>query len=322
MIRRPASSPTSRSAAITTELLSSPPMAMKRPSDRNTKTEILSAFEDLLQEKKALEMQLAAAKQLATQQLATQPPELPRNGKSAPIASPAAPILPQKMDTIVESLNQLQLNFGGAVSDLSEKLTREAAKLQTVQQSVAAETQQLQTLHNLQVIDSSLDDLLQQYETSAKAFGEEFAQQRERVEQERLQARKTWEKEQDDRRRTIQERNETTTKTQQRDVQEYNYDLALLRKLETEEYEQTKKRLYQALEDLQQAQQKQWADREKTIADHETQFAELKAKTEAMPKELEAAVKRAKEEGKGIALYQAKIKADLRSKEIDRKSVV
>jgi chaperonin cofactor prefoldin len=43
----------------------------------------------------------------------------------------------------------------------------------------------------------------------------------------------------------------------------------------------------------------------------------VKAKVEAYPQELETAVKRAKEEGKGIAHHQAKVKADLAAKDIE-----
>lgn len=45
----------------------------------------------------------------------------------------------QKMDYILEGLTGLQLNFGGAVSDLSEKLSLEAFQLQEVRQAVASE---------------------------------------------------------------------------------------------------------------------------------------------------------------------------------------
>ncbi len=93
--------------------------------------------------------------------------------------------------------------------------------------------------------------------------------------------------------------------------------MTLQRKLSDEEYEQEKKRLYQELEEFQKTQEKQWAEREKAIAERETQFSELKTKVEAMPKELEAAIKRTKEEGKGIAYGQAKVKADLLAKEIE-----
>jgi hypothetical protein len=289
-------------------------MATKRPTEKNTKAEILTAFKELLQEKKELEAQM------------TQKPEVKTieqrngngNGKSAPerTVSPVK-LNQQKMESIIEGLAQLQLNFGGAVSDLSEKLTQEAFKLQEVQSKVALERQQLEALHNLQATDGSLDTLVEEYEQSSKTFNEELRQRREQVEQTITSAKKAWLKEQEEYRRVIKERNETSGKTRQRDEKEYTYDLTLQRKLSDEEYEQEKQRLYQELEEFQKTEEKQWAEREKAIAERETQFSELKTKVEAMPKELEAAIKRAKEEGKGIAYHQAKVKSDLVAKEVE-----
>jgi hypothetical protein len=71
------------------------------------------------------------------------------------------------------------------------------------------------------------------------------------------------------------------------------------------------------LEELQQETEKQWTAREKAISEREKQFEELKTKVEAFPKEKQAAIKKATEEGKGIASYQAKVKADLYAKEVE-----
>ncbi len=93
--------------------------------------------------------------------------------------------------------------------------------------------------------------------------------------------------------------------------------MELQRKLNTDQYEQSQKILHNELEESQQQQEKQWAEREKAIAERENQFAEAKAKVEAFTKEKETALKKATEEGKGIAHYQAKVKADLYSKEVE-----
>lgn len=285
-------------------------MAVKRPSEKNTKAEILTAFNDLWKEKKELEAQFQAAKQAESKTSAKKPPDVTTMATATVTNQP-------KMESIIDELTQLQLKFGGAISDLSEKLTREALQLQEVRQAVAAEVEQLETLHQLQISDDSLDTLIQQYGDSFKAFNEELNQQWDTLEQEFTQAKKTWAKAQEDHRRSLKDRNETAHKTQQREGKEYIYDLTSQRQLSTDQFEQVQNRLYQELEELQQAQAKQWAEREKAIADREIQFAELKAKVEAHPKELEAAIKRAKEEGKGIAQHQAKIKADLVAKEIE-----
>lgn len=282
---------------------------IKRPSEKNTKAEILTAFDELLKEKKALELQLM-------QGVSEKQSKPGLNGKSS---EPGVMTSQEqhKMDYILEGLSRLQLNFGGAVSGLSEKLTLEAFKLQEVRQAVASEVQDLETLHGLQVTESSLDALIQQYGESYKAFNAELSQRREVVEQESTQAKKIWAKEQEEHRRFSKERNEILNKTRQRDAKEYTYNLTLQRKLAGGEYEQEKKALYQELEEFQQAQEKQCAEREKAIVEREKHFEDLRVKVEAFPKDLEAALKRAKEEGKGIAHYQAKVKADLYAKDVE-----
>ncbi|WP_088889043.1 hypothetical protein [Leptolyngbya ohadii] len=288
-------------------------MVVKRPTEKNTKTEILTAFDELLKEKKALEAQLLAAP-------AEPPTEIRSNGKTPPPVPlpPVPPAAPQqKMESIVEGLNRLQLGFGGAVSDLSEKLTLEVFRLQEVQQAAIDAAEQLETLHGLQAEDCSLGTLIQQYEDSSKTFSEQLRRQQATLTQEISQARKTWLKEQEEHRRRVKERNETATKIQRRDSEEYGYTLNLVRQLSNDEYGQEKNRLYRELEAFEQARQKQWAEREKAVNDREAEFADLKARVEAMPRELEAAIKRAKEEGKGIANQQAKVKADLVTKEIE-----
>jgi predicted amino acid-binding ACT domain protein len=297
-------------------------MAIKRLSEKNTKSEILSAFEELLQEKQSLEAQIAqkAAMQSVTAKTQNGNGNGTTNGTAIALAEPppkAVPTTQQKMETIIGSLTQLQLGFGAAVSDLSEKLVQEAIQLQAIRAAVTDEMLQLEALHSLEFNDESLETLLNNYDASAKAFNQELTQKQEEVAQAIAEARKTWQKEQEDYRRQLKERNEDFHKTRQRDQKEYSYDLTLDRKLLNEAYAIDQKQLYQELAELQQIQEKQWAERETAIATREAEFADLKTKVEAIPKELEAAIKRAKEEGKGIATHQAKIKADLLAKEIE-----
>lgn len=293
-------------------------MAPRRPTDKSTKAQILSAYDELLKEKKGLESQLAEAQRSRLAQTLQAEPSRPAHSKpDQPVNPNPAQLQPQTFDSILQGLTQLQFNFGGAVSDLSEKLTQEAVKLQEIQQTLAQEAQQLEALHDLQADEADVDTLIQQYQESAKTFEDEFNQQQDAIAQAITQARKAWFKDQEDHRRLIQERDTTAKKNRQRNGEEYTYDLNLLRQLSTEEYEQEKQRLYQDLEEMRQQQNQQWAEREKAIAEREKQFEELKTKVEAFPQDLEAAVKRAKEEGKGIAQHQTKVKADLLEKEVE-----
>ncbi|MEH2209154.1 hypothetical protein [Nostoc sp.] len=286
-------------------------MVVKKPTDKNTKVEILQAYEELAKEKSALKSELdqvTKEKQSGTKEQ----PKLEQKISMNQLSS-----VQQKMNNTIESLAKIQLGFGSAANELSEQLTTKASKLEEIRLTLEEEIQQLTQLHNLEVSDDILDTLIQTYEDNTKAYQEEYSQRSEVLFQEILEQRNTWGKEQEEQQRAIKERNESLNKTRQRDASEYKYNLELQRQLQNDEYEQEQKGLYKQLEELLQETEKQWAEREKAISEREKQFEELKAKVEAFPKDKEAAIKKATEEGKGIAHYQAKVKSDLYSKEVE-----
>jgi len=286
-------------------------VVVKKPTDKNTKVEILQAYEELAKEKAALKSELdqvAKENQSGTKEQPKLEQKIPMNQLSS---------VQQKMNNTIESLAKIQLGFGSAANELSEQLTTKASKLEEIRRTLEEEIQQLTQLHNLEVSDDILDTLIQAYEDNTKAYQEEYSQRSEVLFQEILEQRNTWGKEQDEQQRAIKERNENLNKTRQRDTSEYKYNLELQRQRESDEYEQEQKALYKQLEELLQETEKQWAEREKAISEREKQFEELKAKVEAFPKDKEVAIKKATEEGKGIAHYQAKVKSDLYSKEVE-----
>ncbi len=288
-------------------------MPTKKPSDKNTKIEILQAYNELAKEKAELKSQL---EQLTKEGNSASKKTTKLEIENKPFMN-QAPTVQQKMNYTIESLAKIQLGFGSAANELSEQLTTQASKLAEIRQDVANEVEQLKQLHNLEVAENTLDTLIQAYEDNSKAYQEEYSQQYESLLQESQEQRNTWHKEQEEHKRAIKERNENLNKTRQRETAEYKYDLELQRKLEMDEYEQRQKNLYKELEEFRQEIEKQWAEREKTIFEQEKQFEEYKAKVEAFPKDKEATIKKATEEGKGIAHYQAKVKADLFAKEVE-----
>jgi hypothetical protein len=283
----------------------------ERLTSKSTKTEILQAYEELLKEKEQLETkveQVIKEKQAA----GTGGGKIIEKGRAA--EHPAAP---STIDGIIQTLSVLRPGFGDAVSELSAKLIAEASKLAELRRNVEEEMAQLESLHGLQVTDETLDQLLQEYIEKSNTFETGAKQRQEAFEQEMAEQRKVWQKEQEEHARFVKERNETTKKAEQREAAEYTYDLELRRKLDNDAYEQQQDQLKRALEDFEEAKKKEWAEREKHIAEQEKEFAELKAKVEKFPKELETAVKKAKEEGTTMARRQTKVKTDLRAKEIE-----
>ncbi|NEQ39457.1 MAG: hypothetical protein F6K40_25650 [Okeania sp. SIO3I5] len=293
---------------------------VKRVSANNTKAEILEAFAELKKEKSALETEVKELSQggktttkTSVDSISKQPEK--KGAKSMNINQIQNK---QSMQYTIENLLALQTGFGGSVSELSEKLTSEATKLEDVRQKVGEEIKQLNDLHNLENLEeNTLDNLIQQYEQNAKEFEAEFSDRQETLQQEIESGKQAWAKEQLEHQRNIKERNDQQNKVRERDAETYEYDLQLQRDLDIDEYEQNKKNLYQELEESQKQQEKLWSEREQSLSEREKDFAEVELKVKDFEKELEANIKNGKENGRNIGTYQAKVKSDLLAKEVE-----
>jgi uncharacterized coiled-coil protein SlyX len=286
-----------------------------KPTDKNTKAEILSAYNQLADEKKALE---------------TEVKNIQKQPAAAPVSTPTTKVVKdepkpmintgstqEKVSQTIANLDSLQLGFGAAVSELSAKLTTEAAKLAEIREGVTAEITDLQTLHSLAVDEDTFETLIDDYETSSKAFGEEVRERTETAHQEVQSLTKAWTKEQEQNGIMLKERVELDRKNSHREVQEYKYNLDLQRKIDREQHEQQQAALYYELAETKEVQEKTWAERELALAQREKLFHEAKDKVAAFVQDKEKAIDKAKGEGKGIATYQAKIKSDLYAKEVE-----
>jgi hypothetical protein len=220
------------------------------------------------------------------------------------------------MDAVIKGLNQLGEQFNTALSQLSTNLLVEATHLKDICTNVGDENARLATLYALTIEEDTLSVLLKQYTDTAQQYEETLKQKREEVDKAWLEKTQAWQKEKEESSQRLQEQENTDKKTQKRDETEYRYDLTLKRNLTDEEYAQQQKQQQQALEMLKEQRYKEWEEREKALAEREKQFEESKAKVEKFPKDLEAAIKKAKDEGTGIARHQAKNKADLLAKEL------
>jgi hypothetical protein len=280
---------------------------------KSTKAEILEVLEEVQQEKSALESQLKnlskSVKNIDSQPVVKE--------VEKPAMKPQTTVQPS-VAQVIEGLEKLQISFGSAVSNLSEQLIGEATTLEDLQTSVNETLEQLAELHELETVEEeTLGTLIEEYEESYKNFEQEFNQQKETLETELQDLKKSWQKEQETHKLDIKERDDNYRQSYQRDEEEYRYNLNLERSLERENHEQEKRVLYQELAEVLQVQEQQWSTRESTIAQQEKAQAEAKATVEAFEKELEAKIKQGTDEGKGIGFYQAKVKSDLRGKEVE-----
>jgi len=282
----------------------------KEVSSKNTKAEILEAYSMLTRENQELQGRMQELRK-EKETIATQKPRMREAKPLAEVVTGAT------INDIIQSLGHLQAGFGSAISELSAKLAAEATKLEELRQVVKAEAKQLEELHGLEVIEGTLDELIQKYIEKSASFEEEMSQTRQAFEQERAEKRKAWQNEQEEHARFVKERNESLKKARQREAAEYKYELERTRKQDADDYEQNERKLNEELDEFAQKKKKEWEEREKAIAEQEKLLEEYKENVEAFPEELDAAVQKAAEEGRKLVQSEAKIEADLRSREVE-----
>ena len=288
-------------------------------NSKNTKAQILAAYKELEKEKAEIQKKLKQAEsanqetKVRSKVSATKPATVTPSPNSQSMNS-----ISTNIEQIIKSLETLQVGFGGAVSQLSEQLITEATTFNKLQTNIEEELTELQDLHDLETVEAdTLETLLTTYQDSAKNFSQEYSQREETLQQELEDLTKEWLKEQENHQREIKLRNDNYAKTKQREEEEYQYNLELVRQLDRDNSEQELNQLYKELEEAREEQDKVWAEREKTISEKEKEYAETKQKVEEFEEKLKAEVKKATDAGKGIGTYQAKVKADLRNKEIE-----
>jgi hypothetical protein len=164
---------------------------------KDSKELISKAFQQILTDRKRIDSRIATKEEEA---------EKEKNKQILEVASTYT------IDGIVKGLADLQLEFGNIVNGLSEKLAKEASKLDELNRAISVETQHLQDLQQVRVVADALHLLTQEHQEKLKTLEQNAANQREALEKDMAEKRKYWEKEQEDFENTVQEQNELLIK--------------------------------------------------------------------------------------------------------------
>jgi uncharacterized coiled-coil protein SlyX len=239
--------------------------------------------------------------------------------ETEPVMSPSPRAIPSiDIDAITQDLAAMQARFGAAVSHLSAQQTAEATHLADLREQAAGTVTLLRDLHGInEITDATLPALVREYEEKRTQNQKAAADKNATLERERTDAQKAWAKELAEHVRLVKERDDAAQKAQKRDSDEYNYELARVRKAEADQDAQVAKQAQLAQDELKEARERAWADREKDVAGREKQVADVKARFVELPTLRSDALKRARGEGVSIATGQARVKADLLAKEFE-----
>jgi len=267
---------------------------------KDSKTQIMQAFGQIIADRNKLESKIATKQEEADKE---------KNQQIIAVASTYT------VDGIVKGLADLQLEFGGIVNALSEKVAAENSKLDELKQAFLFETQHLQELQRIRIVADVLDILAQEHQEKLKAVEQSIAEGREAIEKDITQKRKDWQKEQTEFDTAIQEFNELSIKERDREVEEFQYKLADTRKIAADEYEELKRTTERQLQESTLEKQKQWIERETFMAQSQPLFIEYQQKVATFTQALEEEVKKAREEAIKDITQKAKVDADLFEKE-------
>ena len=280
-------------------------------STKNTKNEILAAYEDLM--KKVQEKKTDEPKKVQEQQ------------KQETVVKNAASL---SNEGIVKEISGLKVGLSSALDKLSENFIAEFRKFEELQQAIKIEKQQLDDLYQLSVNTDSLAAMLlaqkekkeqfeQEMATRKAEFEERIRTEKERVDTEMTEKRSQWKKEQELYTVQTKEALDEKKKSQAREDEEYQYNLKITRKKEADQYEEKKQKLEKELADKKTAFEKEFAERETKIQEAEAELKELRIKNAAFPAELEKAVNVATKAVSEKLEAQFRFEKELREKETE-----
>jgi hypothetical protein len=253
-------------------------------STKNTKNEILTAYEELLQK--------------VQEKKTEEPKKIQEKQKQETIVKNATEL---SHEGIVKEIADLKVNLSSVLDKLGSSFVYEFRKFEELQQAINLEQKNLEDLYQLSANTDSLSVMLmaqkekkEQFEremASLKAeFDEKIKTEKEKFEAEIAEKRSFWKKEQEANSLKIKEESDELKKKRQREEEEFQYNLKVSRKKEVDLYEENKQKLDKELADKKVAFEKEFTEREAKVKEAENELKELRTRTAAFPAELEKAV--------------------------------
>jgi hypothetical protein len=191
------------------------------------------------------------------------------------------------VENVIHKISGLGLEVSRALAAISEKISQEVELLANVREAVALERKELQLLHKIDVAATALDQLVRDY-----------ADQKQKLENEILTQRGTWEEETENLARERKEHEEALKKQRQRENEDYEYKKNLERKKAQDKYEEELRVRDKRNQEQQETLEKGWQRREAAIKEREEEIARLLKESQEFPVRLSNEIDVATEKGR------------------------
>lgn len=219
------------------------------------------------------------------------------------------------VESIINSLAKLQLGFGSSVEAISTQLEAESSKLGELRRAIVVEGQRLEQLRSTVVAAEALAILKQDGQQRLAALEEQAAQARTQLEQEMAARREQWQREREEAEAASAELEQTQAKERAQAEEEHKYERERLAKVEADENAVRRTALERTLADEEAAKSKDWAAREKALAERAQELETLRTKVEAFAAALEEATNKARDKAIAAVNREAKFELEMLDKE-------
>lgn len=215
------------------------------------------------------------------------------------------------VDAIVKGAADLQLDVSSAIAELETKLADEAEKLENLTTAITVAKAEEAELHRIRIAADALSILQQENKDKLQKLAEQDQELRLSLEKEQTEKRRLWEKEDTEFETTQAQEAADLAKERELAEADFRYTQERDRKEEADDQAEADRNQERQLQDRRLQLEKDWKTREDKLTAEEKKYQESKEKVEAFPEELEAAIKKAREESIREATNEAKVKNDL-----------
>lgn len=271
----------------------------KAPSERNTKQELLDAYNGVLGE-------------LETKRAQELNPEKRQEAKKTQEAVATATSLTP--ETAVTALLEIRGKISQTLSSLADQIAAETGKFVTIQNAIKAKESEVRELFGIEKAATSLAALIEAERQKSLQLEEEYEKKKAALQEEVETARTAWTTEKRLHEQEIKDREASEKKTRERQTEEFTYNFNREKQLSTQKLKDELMALEKELAGKKEAAEKQFTEREKILHAAESELAELRRLTAAHKGQIETAVSQA------VQSATDRLKADYTAREALAKS--
>jgi len=206
-------------------------------------------------------------------------------------------------ESVSKDINNLKLEIGKALSEVSEKLEEQTQKYQKIQEAIDIKNKELQEIYDIEKSAFALAALLEAQKQKKVEFDEEIEGLRQELESRIEKTKLAWDKEQEEYDEKLKARNVQEKKERERQKEEYTYAFERKKQLAENKFKDECNNLTKDLavkkEDFDKKiaeQDKAIKEREFSISEREKHLDDLQKNVDSFPKRIDIAVNKATEE--------------------------